>query len=164
MLDDQNLFNKVVFVVRYYGNNHLGPVRFQLISAAAKTALAQLSSQPVLGGLQEGHQQTSTGWQGPIQAQPILLNGLMQAAQPPLAGRHREKCAQGYASVTSPQPFTTFTSKTYSWGSRESLAGEYCDTPNSSENMDGGANFHPRASSLDLSVSGPSYSSVKSGK
>ena len=31
-----------MYVVRHYGNKHLGPLRFQLISAAARTAIARL--------------------------------------------------------------------------------------------------------------------------
>ena len=46
VLEDQNTFGVALYVVRYYGNKHIGPVRFQLISAAAKTALTRLKSLP----------------------------------------------------------------------------------------------------------------------
>ena len=44
LLENQNIFGKAVYVVPYYGNKHLGPVRFQLILAAAKTALHRLNA------------------------------------------------------------------------------------------------------------------------
>ena len=39
VLEDKNVFNKAIYVVRDYGNRHLGKIRFQMFSAAAKTAL-----------------------------------------------------------------------------------------------------------------------------
>ena len=83
-------------------NTSLGPVRFQLISAVAKTALARLNSQPALGDALEGQQQPFTGQHSPIQVQPIVSGGQAQVIRPPLLGRYREKRAQDYASVTSP--------------------------------------------------------------
>ena len=39
VLEEQNSFNKAVYVVRYYGNKHLGEVRFQLIISATRSAM-----------------------------------------------------------------------------------------------------------------------------
>ena len=41
VLEDQNIY-MAVYVVRYYGNKHLGPVRFQLIAYAVKTVISSL--------------------------------------------------------------------------------------------------------------------------
>ena len=45
-MEDNNVMNRAVFVVRYYGNQHLGPTRFQLIRDAAKSAMQMLEKRP----------------------------------------------------------------------------------------------------------------------
>lgn len=42
LLNEENVFNRAVFVVRYYGGTHLGPLRFKIILQVAKTALSEL--------------------------------------------------------------------------------------------------------------------------
>ena len=42
VLEEQNIFNRAVFVVGYYGNKHLGKLRFQLVTSATKSALKKV--------------------------------------------------------------------------------------------------------------------------
>ena len=48
LLENSQIEHRAVFVVRYYGNEHLGPVRFSLIQAAAKSAITRSSFNAIL--------------------------------------------------------------------------------------------------------------------
>ena len=57
LMEDKDVYNKVIFVVPHYGNRHLGPVRFQLITAAARTALMRAGD-----GLREAFPAAVASW------------------------------------------------------------------------------------------------------
>ena len=43
LLEDNDIMNRAIFVARHYGNRHLGPIRFQLIKDAARSAMERSS-------------------------------------------------------------------------------------------------------------------------
>ena len=106
-LEEQNTFNVAVFVVWHYGNRHLGPVWFHLIGAAAKTALTRMAT----------HVQASVTHSAPGTAQNGNSDGVASNLQVNRFGSFQAQRKHSYASVTSPQPFSSFTSKLpSSWG------------------------------------------------
>ena len=152
LLEDQDTFNKAIFVVRFYGNKHIGLVRFQLITAAAKTAMARLTAQP-------NNRTVEANQRKQYEAPPVQPPGPQQSTHsspmaPPQSTGQSSK-VQGFVSATSPRPFTASPQYT-SWGSRESVASQ-----NNELNAEGNQSFRPRASSMDSNIS---YSSATSWK
>ena len=138
VLEDQNIFNRAIYVVRYYGNKHLGPARFQLIGAAAKTALMKCKEP------RRPQQYISALPPGPAIPQWSAMHS---------EGNHDE-ATKGYARAASPRPFPTLTHKPIeSWGSRESMISQVGEK----ETVHG--SLRSRANSLD---SNTSYGSVSS--
>ena len=48
MLTHSEITHRAVFVIRYYGNKHLGPSRFQTIETAAKSAITRSAMNTIL--------------------------------------------------------------------------------------------------------------------
>ena len=142
MLENQNRHNKAIFVVRYFGNKHLGPIRYQLIRDAAKLALDQSDTVQdqqtqvlkVVGGQKSSEEDQEVVFKMPA---------------PP---------SVGYISVASPRPFGKST-----WGSVESVDTGGADstgaTDTNSVMSEHGIEFRARASSMDSALS---YRSVNS--
>ena len=139
-LEDQNIYHMAVFVVRHYGNKHLGDVRFQLITAATKTAIMCLKAKL---GASSFTEQIPATWQ---QDQDIVV-GETTVAQVAAKSVNQEK-SKGYLSATSPRPFSSFKPN---WGSVESVSNE-------GHSMD----FRSRANSFDSNASVGSYGSFTS--
>ena len=148
VLEDKNVFNKAVYVVRHFGNKHIGPVRFQLISAATKTALAHACSD----GTRE---KELTNTQRPVapatsmERRP-LVEPRFNVEQTVSTMGPSDNRNQGYVNATSPQPFLLAKS---SWGSHDSV----------NETLPNGSvqNNHPRANSWGSSTSFSSCTSIK---
>ena len=104
VLENKNTFNRAVFVVRHYGNKHLGPVHFQLIVGAAKSAITRLES--VING-NRAHTQPQTGVYPNAPAPWQAVSNKPGSAKTGDGARNKE-----YALITSPRPFIQ------SWGSR----------------------------------------------
>ena len=49
MLATSDIVHRAIFVVRYYGNHHLGPSRFESIQAAARSAIMRTTMNTILG-------------------------------------------------------------------------------------------------------------------
>ena len=49
LLCNSDIMHRAIFVVRYYGNKHLGPLRFHCIIGAAKSAIARSTMNSILG-------------------------------------------------------------------------------------------------------------------
>ena len=112
-LEEQNLFIIAVYVVRYYGNRHLGPVRFQLIKGACNTSIKQLKSRQDEMMVNQRQQQ------------PSLNNWTTTKSKNAVSSTFK-----GYATTTSPRPFT---SNAKSWGSQSSIASTIQDTDKDTE-------------------------------
>ena len=91
ILEECEIYHRAIFVVRYFGNRHLGQARFQLIAAAVRTAITASS-----------------------------FNSILQQHQVPWKPKEKldktSRTNPGYVAAVSPKPFTQ-----QSWGSRESL-------------------------------------------
>ena len=146
VLEDTNSFNKAVFVVCHYRNKHLGPARFQLMSAAAKSSIAKFNSSAP-GNNSSNHQDHRPP---PEEGN----NHPWQAATGGLSG-HRN-CE--YINATSPHPFDTFKGSLESWGSQESLTTGVPTTWSKISSV--AANFRVHANSLDSNTSG-SFASAR---
>ena len=147
VLEDGKHFNKAVFVVRHYGNKHLGPIRFQLITAAAKTALEKFKWQSdKLFESQQGQHSGPGGRnlssapcvQHTDSGRTIIQNTVQQS--------NATTRQQNYVNVTSPRPFPA----QQNWGSRESLSAISLE----------GVSFRQRSRSLDSTASGSSFTSA----
>ena len=97
MLESAKIFHRAFFVVRYFGNKHLGPIRFQLIRDAMNSALGRSSFNDVTNE----HQFMSREGDEEVSFKKPTGN------------------APGYARVASPRPFPTQTSN---WGSMDSVS------------------------------------------
>ena len=76
MLENYDIYHRAIFVVRYYGNHHVGPIRFQLITAAGKSAITRSS-----------------------------YNSILKIHQVPWNETSNKKLTQGYAKAASPMPY-----------------------------------------------------------
>ena len=94
LLDDADIFHRAIFVVRYYGNKHLGPAHFQMYTSAAKTAITRSSYNSILAV----HQSVSK-----VKAKATDVSRKVNTVH------------KGYAAAASPRPFIV----QHSWGSME---------------------------------------------
>ena len=135
-LEDSNIFNRALFVARYYGNKHLGPVRFQLIKDAVRTAIDRSAFNEVTRDVQVVKEATSTS------AKVIDSDSEVVFKKP---------ANKGYAAAASPRPYMN-----KNWGSTDSMEIEgsqkedWSDEPVSS-------NLRPRSQSMDSSASFKSF-------
>ena len=123
LLGEGNIFNRAMFVVRHYGNKHIGPIRFQLITAAAKTSLAKLShmSQLPLVELSALASQVPAMWWWPSHSQWRLGNWchawplyLFYCGQAPLNVAERVVCCP-FLYIGTPVPLVTWTNSSPVW-------------------------------------------------
>ena len=132
VLEDSNIFNKAVFLVRYYGNKHLGPQRFQLMKEAVKSAIKDNGP---------GKQTTQ---KDPKQVKETDSEVTFK----------KTAATQGYISATSPRPYAQ--QKISSWGSTESMT----SAPPWGHGTDNFFN-RPRANSIDSTASFNSLGSYR---
>ena len=71
MLCSSEIYHRAIFVVRYFGNKHLGPSRFQAILAAARSAITRSSMNSVIGQHQFVSESAYQPPRGPNIAKPI---------------------------------------------------------------------------------------------
>ena len=135
VMDNMNTFNKAIFVVRFHGNKHLGPVHFQLITAVAKTVITRAN--------QQVNSTTQGCWKNANQTGTLIMGD---------TGSQRRN--QAYVQATLPRPFVTQSNKS-TWGSRESLLSATTGTQASPT--------CPRSNSLDSYASLSSFTSAKQG-
>ena len=125
-------------MVRHYGNKHLGPVRFQLISAAVKTAITRLQSTNRETGIRDTATVTT------VQSSNTLPN--QQEAT--VAGKILH--SQAYINAACPRPFQFKPN----WGSVESVQSD-------NEDKEGELCTRVRANSWDSTTSADSYISAQ---
>ena len=133
MLENKNIYGKALFMVRYYGNKHLGPARFTAMRDAVQTALdAEPARLPGFNpSLTGGARGSSKEWDDEVSfKRPESIRG------------------DGYSSVVSPRPFTM----PKNWASTESLELQKSEWSQC---------FRSRASSLESGISYASFRSVK---
>ena len=141
-LEESNIFNRAVFVVRYYGNKHLGPIRFQLIKDAARSAVQRSP----YNELTDSYQLNRANKDPEVDSEISFRKGVAVTKS-------------NYVSVTLPRPFSQM--KTTNWGSTESLSSsnsfkEPMDPVLGAFGLD-----RPRANSVDSSTS---FNSVNSAR
>ena len=83
------MFHRALYLVRYYGGKHLGPSRFQTITAACKSALARSTFNTITGK----HQY--------VLDKPCQTRG----ENNPRRGHTRRQNRGNYSTVASPQPY-----------------------------------------------------------
>ena len=141
LLEDSNIFNRVVFVVRYFGNRHIGPVRFQLIKDAARSAINRSSYNSVA----REHQMIGGRTQEDAETE-VTFRDETTFRKPEVM-----KTNPGYATAASPRPFQAFQATADpSWGSMDSITSHKDFTY-----------LRPRANSMDSMTSTGSYLSQR---
>ena len=130
IMEENDIYNRAIFLVRHYGNKHLGPARFQ----AMKDAVRSVIKWSPFNKVRKEIQRTSDIYGGDSDSE--------------ISFRKNVAASKGYASAASPRPFAA---KNGNWGSTESMAHP--------ENMPVSSNLRPRANSIDSTASFSSFHS-----
>ena len=134
VLEDANEFNQAIFVVRFYGNKHLGPIRFQLIADAARSAMRKFKNK----------------YEKLVVALPKEQDEEIVFKKP--------TSITGYLRAASPRPYSKG-----DWGSTESVGAAGAtnwDTAASQESDIDSPHPRSRANSMDSNTSYGSIASI----
>ena len=123
LLEENDIFHRAIFVVRHYGNRHIGPARFSLIAMAVKSVFTLASFNSILNEHQF------------IRKEP----------KDPSSNVPDNKPSPGYAAVASPR---LFPNKLSSWGSSESVTSASNEYPQVALEANKQRVLRPRAGSV----------------
>ena len=131
VMEESGVTNKALFMVRYYGNKHLGQIRFGLMKDAVRSALSRLTA--INPQLREQSQTV-----GKEDEEEITFK--------------KPGVQSGYFNVASPRPIMQYKPN---WGSTESLtqSKEGWDMRSRANSLDSSSSFNSACSTGTISAS-----------